>query len=95
MYYILKKKYFKIIPKEETVKIQQEDNKIYKLTKCNTLINRDLLDKRNEYLNNVKNTYNDIYGEKGVKYFESIRVDNVKTKSNKKVSFSGDIQYSC
>ena len=42
----------------------------------------------------VRNDYNDIYGEKGIKYFESIQKDNLKPKSGKKVSFSGDIQYS-
>ena len=58
------------------------------------MINRDLLDKRNSYLVNVKSEYNDIYGEKGIKYFESIQKENIKPKTNKKVSFSGEIQYS-
>ena len=67
---------------------------MYILTKCNTLVNRDLLDKRNIYLDNVKKEYNDIYGEKGIKYFESIQKDNIKPKTNKKVTFSDEILYS-
>ncbi len=58
------------------------------------MVNRDLLEKRNSYLINVKNEYNDIYGEKGIKYFKSIQKDNIKPKTYKKVSFSGEIQYS-
>ena len=30
------------------------DRKIYVLTKCNTLVNRDLMEKRNSYLKKVK-----------------------------------------
>ena len=90
----MKKKYFKIAPKDKSIDVKQENNKLYILTRSNTLVNRDSLDKRNAYLVNVKNEYNDIYGEKGIKYYESIQKDNIKTKLNKKVSFSGDIQYS-
>ena len=64
------------------------------LTKCNTLVNRDLLNKRSTYLKKVKKEYNQIYGEKGAKYFESIQKNEEKPKKNTKVSFSGDIQYS-
>ena len=94
LYDILKKKYFKAIRKEKPVEIKEEINKVYILTKCNTLVNRDLLDKRNVYLDNVKKEYNDIYGEKGMKYFESIQKENPKPKRKKSVSFSGNIQYS-
>ena len=90
----MKKKYFKITSKEKAIDIKQENNKLTILTRSNTLVNRDSLDKRNAYLVNIKNEYNDIYGEKGLKYYESIQKDNIKPKQNKKVSFSGDIQYS-
>ena len=90
----MKKKYFKITSKEKAIDIKQENNKLTILTRSNTLVNRDSLDKRNAYLVNIKNEYNDIYGEKGLKYYESIQKDNIKPKLNKKVSFSGDIQYS-
>ena len=94
LYYIFKKKYFKVAKKVQPEEVKEEINKIFILTKSNTLVNRDLLDKRNAYLEHVKNEYNNIYGEKGLKYFESIQKDNQKTKTNKKVSFSGEIQYS-
>ena len=78
----------------KAVKLKGEDKKIFVLTKCNTLVNRDLLDKRNDYLKKVKKEYNQIYGQKGAKYFESIQKDIQKPKKNKKVSFSGEVQYS-
>jgi len=79
---------------EKPLELKGEDKKIYVLTKCNTLINRDLLDKRNVYLKKVKKEYNQIYGKRGAKYFESIQKDVERTKKDKKVTFSGDIQYS-
>ena len=94
LYCKLKKKFCKITQKEKPVKTIEDYKKIYALTKCNTLVNRDLLDKRNYYLRKVKNEYNDIYGEKGLKYFQNMQKENQKPKTNKKVTFSGDIQYS-
>ena len=58
------------------------------------MVNRDLSDKRSVYLKKVKKEYNQIYGQKGAKYFESIQKNISKPKKNKKVSFSEDIQYS-
>ena len=96
LYLKLRKRFRKAkkIPEKNIEVLKGIDRKIYVLTKCNTLVNRDLLDKRNSYLTKVKSDYNEIYGEKGIKYFESIQKDNLKPKTNKKVSFSGDIQYS-
>ena len=42
----------------------------------------------------VKKEYNQIYGKRGAKYFESIQTSVEKPKKNKKVTFSGEIQYS-
>ena len=78
----------------KTVALKGDDKKIFVLTKCNTLVNRDLLDKRNAYLKKVKKEYNQIYGQRGAKYFESIQKNIPKPKKNKKVSFSGEVQYS-
>ena len=65
------------------------------MTKCNTLVNRDLSNERNSYLKKVKKEYNLIYGQRGNNYFNSIQKNEQKPKKvNKKVSFSGDIQYS-
>ena len=90
-----KKKNRKIEQKtEKTVELNGDEKKIYVLTKCNTLVNRDLLNRRNVYLKKVKKDYNKLYGQRGAKYFESIQKNIEKPKKNKKVSFSGDIQYS-
>ena len=70
------------------------DNKLTVLTKCNTLVNRDLLDKREYYLNKVKVEYQQIYGQKGVNYFNSIQHFIPKPKKCGKVKFSGEIEYS-
>ncbi len=78
----------------ETVVLNPKEKKIFVLTKCNTLVNRDLLNRRNLYLKKVKKDYNKLYGQRGAKYFESIQKNIEKPKKNKKVSFSGDIQYS-
>ena len=77
------------------MKLKGNDKKIFVLTKCNTLVNRDLLDKRSVYLKKVKKEYNQLYGKRGIKYFESIQKNEQKPKKNKKkVTFSGDVQYS-
>ena len=49
---------------------------------------------RNSYLKKVKKEYNLIYGQKGNNYFNSIQNDVQKPKKKKKVSFSGQIEYS-
>ena len=56
------------------------------------MANSDTLD--NRYLEKVKNDYNEIYGIKGIKYYNSIQKENLKAKTHKKVSFSGEILYS-
>ena len=85
----------KKIPEKNIEVLKGIDRKIYVLTKCNTLVNRDLMDKRNTYLKKVKKEYNLIYGQKGNNYFNSIQQNIQKPpKKNKKVSFSGEIEYS-
>ena len=95
MYIKFRKKFVKKVEKVvKTIELKGEDKKIFVLTKCNTLVNRDLLDKRNTYLKKVKKEYNQIYGQRGARYFESIQKNISKPKTNKKVSFSGEVQYS-
>ena len=84
----------KKIPEKNIEVLKGIDRKIYVLTKCNTLVNRDLMDKRNTYLKKVKKEYNLIYGQKGNNYFNSIQQNIQRPKKNKKVSFSGEIEYS-
>ena len=44
----------KKIPEKNIEVLKGIDRKIYVLTKCNTLVNRDLMDKRNTYLKKEK-----------------------------------------
>ena len=85
----------KKIPEKNIEVLKGIDRKIYVLTKCNTLVNRiGLIERRNAYLKKVKKDYNSIYGQRGNNYFNSIQTDVQKPKKKKKVSFSGQIEYS-
>ena len=96
LYLKLRKRFRKAkkIPEKNIEVLKGIDRKIYVLTKCNTLVNRDLMEKRNSYLKKVKKEYNLIYGQRGNNYFNSIQKNIPKEKKLKKVSFSGEIQYS-
>ena len=41
--------------------LSKEEKEIFKLTQCNTILNRDMLDKREVYLKNVAIDYKNIY----------------------------------
>ena len=91
------KKYFSenLHYNKEYISMTKEEQKIYKLTQCNTLLNRDLLDKRDIYLKNVELDYKDIYGIKGVKCCNKMQNCSKTTpKKNCKVQFSNNIEYS-
>ena len=97
LYLKLRKKFRKAkkIPEKNIEVLKGIDRKIYVLTKCNTLVNRiGLIERRNAYLKKVKKDYNSIYGQRGNNYFNSIQNDVQKPKKKKKVSFSGQIEYS-
>ena len=97
LYLKLRKKFRKAkkIPEKNIEVLKGIDRKIYVLTKCNTLVNRiGLIERRNAYLKKVKKDYNYIYGQRGNNYFNSIQKDVQKPKTKKKVSFSGQIEYS-
>ena len=86
---------FKTSEYSELTNITKEEKKVYKLTQINTLINRDMLDKREIYLKKAKAEYKDIYGNKGVKYCNDMqRKFKIKPQKNNKVKFSNSIQYS-
>lgn len=73
----------------------KEEEQLYKLTQCNTFLNRDMLDKRDIYLKNVKNDYKEIYGNKGLKFVQKSQISPKKTsKKNCKVKFSNEVEYS-
>ena len=64
--------------------LTKEEQKLYKLTQCNTILNRDMLDKREAYLKNVAFEYKDIYGSKGVKFFNDMQKCN-KSRYNLRI----------
>ena len=75
--------------------LTEEEKKIYKLTQCNTILNRDMLDKREVYLKNVELDYKDIYGVKGVNFCNNMKkCSKAIPKKKCKVQFSNNIQYS-
>ena len=79
----------------EYINLSKEEQKLYKLTQCNTLLNRDMLDKREVYLKNVQSEYKDIYGSKGEKVCRAMQKKSKSApKKNNKVRFSNNIQYS-
>ncbi len=87
--------FMNLFKKSEYINLTLEEKKLYKLTQCNTLLNRDMLDKRDIYLKKVQSEYKDIYGNKGDKFFKDMQKKVNKTsKKNCKVRFSNNIQYS-
>ena len=87
--------FMSLFRKGEYIYLTTEEKKIYKLTQCNTILNRELLDKRDAYLKNVQNDYKDIYGNKGVQFCKAMQQKKKTTNKKKsKVSFSNNIQYS-
>ena len=75
--------------------LSKEEQKIYKLTQCNTILNRDMLDKREAYLKNVYIDYKDIYGIKGAKFCKEMQqLGKFYPKKKRRVQFSNNIQYS-
>ena len=92
---IKKLSFIDIFKKGEYINLTKEEQKLYKLTQCNTILNRDMLDKREIYLKNVQSEYKDIYGNKGLKFCNGMQKRAKSTaKKNCKVRFSNNIQYS-
>ena len=92
---IKKLSFIDIFKKGEYINLTKEEQKLYKLTQCNTILNRDMLDKREIYLKNVQSEYKDIYGNKGLKFCKGMEKRAKSTaKKNCKVRFSNNIQYS-
>ena len=84
-----------LFKKGDYINLTTEEKKLYKLTQCNTILNRELLDKRDVYLKNVQNDYKDIYGNKGVKFCKAMQKKKISSNKKKnRVSFSNNIQFS-
>ena len=75
--------------------LSKEEKEIFKLTQCNTILNRDMLDKRELYLKNVALDYKKIYGIKGDKFYNNMKNYNKSNpKKKKRVQFTNVIEYS-
>ena len=94
---MLKKKYDNddIFQSPEFIDFTEEEKKLFKLTQTNTILNRDMLDKRDIYLKGVKNEYIDIYGKKRNIIFNNFDIKgNMQHKNKLRVRFSNNIEYS-
>ena len=75
--------------------LSKAEQKVYKLTQCNTILNRDMLDKRETYLKSVAIDYKNIYGIKGAKFCNNMQnLNKSNNKKNKRVQFTNIIEYS-
>ena len=75
--------------------LSKEEQKLFKLTQCNTILNRDMLDKREAYLKMVALEYKGIYGLKGVKFHNDMQnCCKSNPKKNRRVLFSNKVEYS-
>ena len=97
------------IERNDEVPMEEEDEKLFELTKSNTMINKDILNKEKTYLKKIESQYKEIYGDKGVQFCEeenkkiienennnnNTRERRGNTRKNKrKVKFSSIVQYS-
>ena len=92
----------------ENIPMTEDDIKLFELTKNNTITNRDILNKEKEYMKTIEPKYKEIYGDKGVKFFEeenknevekinenTYQNEQVNNRNKKgKVRFSSIVQYS-
>ena len=79
--------------KDEEIPMTEEDIKLFELTKNNTITNRDVLNKEKEYMKTIKPKYQEIYGDKGVKFCEEEKkneIENVKENMNENGDGNGN-----
>ena len=69
--------------------------KLLKLTKNNTIVNRELTKKDENYLKKAQPKYEEIYGDKGTKFCEEEPKSEQKENQKKgRVKFSSIVEYS-
>lgn len=92
----IRRRYIELVEKHRQDLISKnEEKKLFILTRCNTLVNRDLLDKREIYIKKAQKEYKEIYGEKTERLLKNInKITNDKPKKTQKVRFSGVVLYS-
>ena len=97
------------IERNDEVPMEEEDEKLFELTKSNTMINRDILNKEKTYLKKIESQYKEIYGDKGVQFCKEENKNIIENENNnnntserrgntrknkRKVKFSSIVQYS-
>ena len=79
----------------DLLSLNEEEKKLYRLTKYNTLVNRDIPHKKENYLKNNQPKYEEIYGDKGTKFCQEEEKDEKKeSKKVGRVKFSSIVEYS-
>ena len=77
------------------LQLSEEELKLFSLTRNNTLVNRDLPNKEEDYLKNAQPKYEELYGDKGTKFCqEELKTGKKEAKKVGRVKFSTIIQYS-
>ena len=94
---------------DDDVPMDEEDEKLFELTKSNTMVNRDILKKEKTYLKKIEPQYKEIYGDKGIQFCKEENKNNINKNNNnnniieqggntrknkRKVKFSSIVQHS-
>ena len=75
--------------------LNKDELKLFNLTRNNTLVNRDLPHKEDNYLKNAQPKYEEIYGDKGTKFCQKEqRTGKKESKRVGRVKFSTIVEYS-
>ena len=75
--------------------LSEEEQKLRRLTKNNTWVNRDIHHKEENYLKKVQPKYEEIYGDKGTKFCQEEQKDENRQSQKKcRVKFSSIVEYS-
>ena len=83
---------------EDSIILNEDEKKLFRLTKNNTKVNRNITLKEKDYLKNAKSKYEEIYDEKVIKFCknEEKNENSEKTDTKKvgRVKFSSIVEYS-
>ena len=94
---------------DDDVPMDEDDEKLFELTKSNTMVNRDILKKEKTYLKKIEPQYKEIYGDKGIQFCKEENKNNINKNNNnnniieqggntrknkRKVKFSSIVQHS-
>ena len=85
----------------DMIPLNEEEEKLFRLTKKNTNVNRDIPHKEKNYLKNAQPKYEELYGDRGSKFCQNeeknennINNENAINKKVGRVKFSTLVEYS-